>query len=85
MEKRLTVADVGRYMRTWSSVHKWVGEHPGRKRREEGGEGDVVDALFEDIRDSEEEWRRDEKWMDREVLIEWGSALVLARRRGTAT
>ena len=81
LTKSMTIANVAKYMRTWSSVHAWQEAHPDKKAREEGGEGDIADYLFDEIKASEDEWQNDDRWLEREVTIEWGSALVLAKRR----
>lgn len=48
----------------------------GKASEEQRGDGDVVDQMFEDM-------ARAEGWegVDVEVQIEWGSGLLLARRR----
>jgi trans-aconitate 3-methyltransferase len=81
MEKRMTVAANMEYMRTWSSYHGWQEAHPEKKAKSAGGEGDVVDELFEEIKNQEPNWDRDGNWRDMEVNISWGTALVLARKR----
>lgn len=40
-----------------------------------------MDEMFESMRSAEPDWRSDEAWQAKEVEIEWGSALLLARRR----
>lgn len=80
MSKRLTLAECMSYIRTWSAFHGWQEGHPERKSREAGGEGDIVDQMFDDMVDAEEDWKTDRDWRHKEVEIEWGSALLLARR-----
>ena len=67
--------------RTWSAVHRWGEENPGRKSREEGGEGDVMDEIFDEVRETEGEWKADEAWLERNVEMDWGTGLVIARRK----
>ena len=81
LEKRITIADCMNYIRTWSSYHGWLESHPDCQKRESGGKGDVVDTMFDEIRESEAEWPKNEHWTKAEVDIEWGSGLILARRK----
>jgi trans-aconitate 3-methyltransferase len=81
MEKRMTVAMNMEYMRTWSSYHGWQQAHPDKKAKNAGGKGDVVDELFEEIKKTEPTWNSEDNWLDKEVDIEWGTALVLARKK----
>ena len=78
---RKRVRDTMGCARTWSAVHKWQEAHPGAKKRSEGGQGDVVDCMFDSMRDAEVEWLRDPNWLDRVVDIELGTGLLMARRR----
>lgn len=77
MHKRIKVGECKMYMRTWSSFHGWQEAHEGQVARYKGGEGDVVDQLF-DVMAKEDEVMADD---ENELEIEWGSALILARRR----
>jgi SAM-dependent methyltransferase len=81
MNKRLTLKECMAYIRTWSSFHGWQERHPEMKRKDDGGNGDVVDEMFQVMVDTEEDWRKGGDWRDKEVEIEWGSGLLLARRR----
>lgn len=83
LSRKMKLGDVERYVRTWSAVSKWQEAWPERKSRAEGGEGDVVDEMFEGIVDAEEGWLGEAEagWREVEVEVEWGSGLVLARRR----
>ncbi|KAK5129932.1 hypothetical protein LTR08_002692 [Meristemomyces frigidus] len=77
MEKALTVGEVKAYMRTWSSYHGWREAHPQRTARGQGGDGDVVDQLVDEIAEGAAHFR-DEGSV---VNVEWGSSLVMARKR----
>ena len=81
LASRKTVRDAMECTRTWSAVHKWQEAHPHATRRSEGGEGDVVDYMFDDMREAEVEWLGDPDWLEREVDIELGTGLLMARRR----
>ncbi|GAB7363010.1 hypothetical protein MBLNU230_g3304t1 [Neophaeotheca triangularis] len=78
MDKELRVGDAMEYVRTWSSYHGWREAHPGREAKARGGEGDVVDEMFETMAKEEGEVFRD---VEARVQVEWGSALVMARKR----
>jgi SAM-dependent methyltransferase len=77
MEKELSVGECKEYVRTWSSYHGWAEKHPEQVARSKGGEGDVMDEMFDRIAKDEEVFRDDGNL----VKIEWGSAAVMARRR----
>lgn len=82
MQKRLKLGEVEGYVRTFSAYWNWIAEHPGEKSRAEGGVGDVVDEMFDEMREVEPEWKKKgEGWRDIEVDNEWGSVILLARRR----
>lgn len=76
MSKRLTVGEVKRYTRTWSSYHGWQETHEGQEARDKGGKGDVVDEVFDKIAEKVPGFK-DERF---EVEIEWGSGIVMARK-----
>lgn len=80
LEKKMKLGDCMNYIRTWSAYHGWLEKHPKRQKREAGGPGDAVDAMFDDMRKEEPEWQGKE-WINKEVNIEWGSGLLLARRK----
>lgn len=63
------------YAKTWSSYHGWQQAFPDRKSREEGGDGDILDEMFDDLKEMTG-W--DEK---HEFDVEWDSAILLARKR----
>ena len=73
-----TLGQVEEYIRTWSSVFGWKKEHPDRRSRKEGGDGDVVDEMMEEMRKVE---GLGEGWREVESVIAWGHGVVMARRR----
>lgn len=77
MERRLSVAECKKYVRTWSSFHGWQVAHPEMQAREQGGKGDIMDEMFDEIAQGTEYFRNE----DNEVNIEWGSGIVMARRK----
>lgn len=76
VDKRMTVAQSMDYMRTWSSFHDWEKKHPDDKKRSEGGSGDLIDWIYDDMKKAEC-WGDDNMMLD----IEWGSGLLLARKK----
>ena len=81
LEKRIKLGDCMNYIRTWSAYHAWQEKHPESQKRESGGTGDITDKIFDEMLENEPEWGNDKNWMDKEVDIEWGSGLILARRK----
>lgn len=82
MCKRLRLGEVEGYARTFSSFHNWRVKHPEEKRRDEEGEGDIIDRMFGEMVQSEPEWKEQgERWRDFEVENEWGSVILLAKRK----
>ncbi|KAF7198519.1 putative S-adenosylmethionine-dependent methyltransferase CRG1 [Pseudocercospora fuligena] len=77
MEKTVTVGECKEYVRTWSSYHGWKEAHPGQEARSKGGNGDIMDQMFDELAESDSNFRDDQNIVD----IEWGSALVMARRK----
>ena len=82
MQRRLRLGEVEGYVRTFSAYWNWMGANPGVRSRAEGGEGDVVDEMFEEMRGVDPEWEgKGEGWREVEVENEWGSVILMARRR----
>ncbi|PMD47189.1 S-adenosyl-L-methionine-dependent methyltransferase [Hyaloscypha variabilis F] len=84
MRGRMKLGEAEGYLRTFSAFHNWAadGKNKGRVKKAEGGDGDIVDELFEEMRRVEPEWEAaGEKWRDVEVENEWGSVILLARRK----
>lgn len=80
--KTLKLGELEGYLRTYSAFHGWQGAHPDMKSRAEGGTGDIVDFMFEEVVDAVPEWKAlDETWRDVEVDAVWGTVTVLAKRR----
>jgi SAM-dependent methyltransferase len=82
MSRRLKLGEMEGYARTFSSFHNWAAENKDRKARKDGGEGDIVDEMFDKMLEVEPEWKKaGENWRDVEVENEWGSVILLARRK----
>jgi SAM-dependent methyltransferase len=76
VEKQMTMAQSMDYLRTASSFHEWEKKHPDKKKRSEGGSGDLVDWMYDDMKEAE-------GWTDEGMLldIEWGSGLLMCRKK----
>jgi trans-aconitate 3-methyltransferase len=82
LRKRLTLGEWEGYLRTYSAANGWKDAHPEMKSRADGGEGDIVDLMFDEIVDSVPEWKAmGDKWRDVEFDSAWGTAAVLAKRQ----
>jgi trans-aconitate 3-methyltransferase len=77
MEKQLTIAEMKDYYRTWSSFHGWQEAHPDEIARARGGKGDLLDRMFDEIGEKINELKDEQKV----VNMEWGSGLVMARKK----
>ena len=80
MERPIKIREMMEYIRTWSAAHNWREAHPEHKKRAEGGKGDVIDETFDKMRDAEDEWTKDEDWMEKSLDLEWGTGLLIARK-----
>ena len=80
LSKKITIGDCLKYVRTWSSFSSWQESHGDKISREQGGQGDVVDEMFDMMRDAESDWQND-AWREMEIEMEWGSGLLMARHR----
>lgn len=82
MQKKLKLGELEGYVRTFSSFHNWAVANPERKSRKDGGEGDIVDELFDKMIEVEPDWKaQGDKWREYEAINEWGSVILLARKR----
>ncbi|KAM0325821.1 hypothetical protein ACHAQA_007123 [Verticillium albo-atrum] len=81
MQKRLKLGEFEGYVRTFSAYRSWQDAHPEVKSRAEGGEGDIVDVLFDKMIEAVPAWKaKGEEWRDAEVDSVWGTVIILARR-----
>jgi SAM-dependent methyltransferase len=82
MHKKLKLGEMEGYARTSSSYHNWMAAHKEQKAKKDGGQGDIIDEMFEKMLEVEPEWKaQGERWRDFEVYTEWGSAILLARKK----
>jgi len=82
MYKTMKLGEMEGYARTFSAYYRWQAEHPDQKAKAKGGQGDIVDEMFEKMLEVEPEWRKaGAEWRDIEVESEWGSVILLARKK----
>lgn len=81
LDKEFMIEECMEYVRTWSAFSAWQDAHPDKISKSDGGEGDIVDEMFEAMRVSEQDWRKSPQWKKIRTRVEWGSALILARKR----
>jgi hypothetical protein len=82
MQKRLKLGEMEGYVRTFSAFHNWAVDHPEKKAKKDGGDGDIVDEMFDKMVEVEPEWAaKGDNWRDFELENEWGSAILLARKK----
>jgi len=80
--KTLKLGELEGYVRTFSAFHGWQAAHPGKKSRANGGEGDVVDLMFEEVVEAVPAWKaKGDEWGDVEVDVVWGTVVLMAKRR----
>lgn len=80
MSKTLKLGDCMNHIRTFSAFHAWQEKYPEKNKRREGGKGDVVDKLFDEMISAEPDWQKCIPWEEIMVDIEWGTGLILARK-----
>ncbi|KAI9745408.1 MAG: hypothetical protein M1818_000942 [Claussenomyces sp. TS43310] len=82
MHKKFNLGQMESYGRTFSAYHGWLEAHPKRTPHAEGGPGDIIDEMFKKILEAEPEWKKEgDNWREKVVETEWGSAILLARRK----
>jgi trans-aconitate 3-methyltransferase len=72
---KMTFETMRTYANTWSSYHAWQNAFPERKSRANGGFGDIVDEMFDALKDATG-WHE-----DTEFDMEWESGILLARKK----
>jgi hypothetical protein len=82
MHKKAKPGEIEGYVRTFSAYHSWMAQHSEEKARKDGGKGDIVDEMFDKMVEAEAEWRAHwANWRDIEVENEWGTVILLARKK----
>lgn len=80
--KNMRLGEIEAYTRTFSCYNGWKRAYPDSKSRAEGGKGDVVDVMWDHMLDAVPEWKAlGENWKDAEVVSDWGTYILMARRR----
>jgi trans-aconitate 3-methyltransferase len=86
LRKIMKLGQLEMYIRTYSASNNWKAAHLDWKGKAEGGDGDVIDLLFEDVVAAVPEWRAlGSNWRDIDVDVAWGTVILLARRRRLET
>lgn len=62
------------YFRTASSFHNWQTANPDKIAKRNGGEGDIIDAMMQEIKDATG-WTHTST-----VNVHWPTVAVLARK-----
>ena len=79
--KTLKLGELESYVRTFSAFSGWRNAHPERKSRAEGGDGDVVDLMFDEVVAVVPEWKAlGGRWRDVKVDTVWGTVILMAKR-----
>ncbi|KAI0889188.1 S-adenosyl-L-methionine-dependent methyltransferase [Annulohypoxylon maeteangense] len=82
LRKNMKLGEVDSYLRTFSCFIAWKDEHPDVKSRTEGGDGDIIDVMWDRIIDTVPEWKAmGGRWREAEVISDWGTYILMARRR----
>ncbi|ETS82544.1 hypothetical protein PFICI_04420 [Pestalotiopsis fici W106-1] len=80
--KKMKLGEVEAYTRTFSCFTGWKEAYPESRSRAEGGEGDVVDIMWDHMIDAVPEWKAmGDKWKEADVVSDWGTYILMARRR----
>ncbi|KAE8148891.1 S-adenosyl-L-methionine-dependent methyltransferase [Aspergillus avenaceus] len=85
MHMPLTLGGLEGLVRTWSPVHEWRKAHPDVLSVKEGGAGDIVDSVMQEIVEADEDWRNftafGGNWREIKIDLEMRSILLMARRK----
>ncbi|KKA30612.1 hypothetical protein TD95_000836 [Thielaviopsis punctulata] len=81
LEKHMSLGQFEAYARTFSSYRGWCDANPQFVARAQGGQGDIVDIMFDQMREVTPGWKAaGDKWREIEVDAVWGTVLVMAKR-----
>ncbi|KAI5868359.1 S-adenosyl-L-methionine-dependent methyltransferase [Durotheca rogersii] len=82
LRKKMKLGEVEGYVQTFSAFNGWKEAHPQAKSRASGGEGDILDVMWDRMVDAVPEWKAmGERWREAEVVSDWGTYILTARRR----
>ncbi|OTA59175.1 methyltransferase domain-containing protein [Hypoxylon sp. EC38] len=82
LRKKMKLGEVEGYVKTFSCYVAWKDAHPDAKSRADGGDGDILDIMWDRMIDAVPEWKAmGEQWREAEVVNDWGTYILMARRR----
>ncbi|KAI0831001.1 S-adenosyl-L-methionine-dependent methyltransferase [Hypoxylon sp. FL0890] len=82
LRMKMKLGEVEGYLKTFSCYVAWKDAHPDAKSRAEGGDGDILDIMWDRMIDAVPEWKAmGERWREAEVINDWGTYILMARRR----
>ncbi|KAJ8113428.1 hypothetical protein ONZ43_g5154 [Nemania bipapillata] len=82
LRKSMKLGEIEAYTRTFSCYISWKDAYPEARSRAEGGEGDVIDVMWDQMIDSVPEWKAmGEQWKEADVVSDWGTYIIMARRK----
>ncbi|RPA87581.1 S-adenosyl-L-methionine-dependent methyltransferase [Ascobolus immersus RN42] len=85
-QRTMKLNDLENLFRTWSSVHNWRKKFKEAVRKTEGGKGDIVDIMMEDMVREEPNWEYTEEeikscaWADRDIEFTWDSVVLIVQK-----
>lgn len=81
-KKTMKLGEVEGYTRTFSCFVSWAEGNPDSVARKDGGDGDIIDVMWDEMVAAVPEWKAmGERWREAEVESDWGTYVILARRR----
>ncbi|KAI0418578.1 S-adenosyl-L-methionine-dependent methyltransferase [Xylaria grammica] len=82
LKKKMKLGEVEAYTRTFSCYSGWKDAHSEARSRAEGGDGDVIDVMWDHMIEAMPEWKAmGEQWREAEVIHDWGTYVIMARRK----
>lgn len=82
LRREMQLGEFEGYVRSFSAYVGWRDNHPEAKPRSDGGSGDIVDVMFDQILDAVPEWKAKgpDGWREEKIEAIWGTVLIMARR-----
>ncbi|KAI2621449.1 S-adenosyl-L-methionine-dependent methyltransferase [Hypomontagnella submonticulosa] len=82
LTKKMKLGEVEGYLKTFSCYNGWKEAYPEIKSRADGGDGDILDTMWDRMVDAVPEWKAmGDRWREAEVVNDWGTYILMARRR----
>ncbi|KAF3061285.1 putative S-adenosylmethionine-dependent methyltransferase CRG1 [Daldinia childiae] len=82
LRKKMKLGEIEGYVKTFSCFTGWKEAHPEARSRADGGDGDILDIMWDHMVDVVPEWKAmGERWREAEVENDWGTYILMARRR----